>query len=437
MLQALSLAFVLSTAPVGGRFDGDHDHFLGDHRNCGREFEAFLEYKQAQDQKKPDEKKQEDKRTEAQKKADEKAEKEQKKLEEDIAGDKKMGKEAADYYDKQYKPTKNLESQRRVEEIGERLAITANANPYPVLWGDKRHAEFDYKFKVVDSADINAFSLPGGYIYVFQGLVDFAQSDDELAGVLAHEICHASQRHVATLQREQSKMSSIQIPLILAGILTGGATSAIMATSAGSLVNTAMTSGWSIKAETSADKGGYELMVATGYDATGMLTFMERLQVQLSLPERAMDLGIYRTHPPSKERADRIERYMKDDLIPIRRSKVTLEFRVHSKDDDQGRTTLYFGRRKIMIIGGENAKERSKELSKKLNDFLDVVPEMFEVTTGDNGVIFGKNRTLITLLDTDATANGTTLEKLQNDVAKSLRSSIFSLAYHIWDSRGG
>jgi beta-barrel assembly-enhancing protease len=437
MLQALTLAFVLQTAPAGKIFECLHSDHLSHHRECGKEFEEFLAFKRSQEGESQDDKKQDDKRTDAQKKADEKAEKDRLRFEEEVANDKKMGKEAADYYDKQYKPTKNLESQRRVEEIGERLAITANANPYPVLWGDKRHAEFDYKFKVVDSADINAFSLPGGYIYVFQGLVDFAQSDEELAGVLAHEICHASQRHVATLQREQSRMSSIQIPLILAGILTGGATSAIMATSAGSLVTTAMTSGWSIKAETSADKGGYELMVATGYDATGMLTFMERLQVQLSMPERAMDLGIYRTHPPSKERADKIERYMRDDLIPIRRSKVTLEFRVHSKDDEQGKLALYFGRRKLMNVGGENPKERAKDFAKKLNDFLDVVPEMFEVTTGENGIIFGKNRTLIKLSEADAAANSMNLEKLQTDVAKALRSSIFSLAYHIWDSRGG
>lgn len=474
MFQALSLALLIQTAPLheDKHLDGLHGGSVCvDHRECGKEFAAFLAYREAQiragshefcdhdhdhdhweletksltrqearkqdDKKDPTKDTKEDKRTEAQKKADEKAEKERIRFEEEVANDKKMGKEAADYYDKQFKPTKNLESQRRVEEIGEKLAITANANAYPVLWGDKRHVELDYKFKVVDSTDVNAFSLPGGYIYVFQGLVDFAQSDEELAGVLAHEICHASQRHVATLQKEQSKMSAIQIPLILAGILTGGATTAMVAGTAGNLLTTAVTSGWSVRAESSADKGGYELMVATGYDATGMLTFMERLQVQLSMAERSTDLGIYRTHPPSKDRADKIERYMKEDLIPIRRSRVTMEFRVHSKVDDQGKTLLYFGRKKIMAVGGEQPKDRAKELASKLNDFLDGVPEMFEVTTGENGVIFGKNRTLIRLNDADAAANGTNLEKLQNDVSKMLRTSIFSLAYHIWDSRGG
>jgi beta-barrel assembly-enhancing protease len=427
MLSNLALALVLGSTPHLGVaktwcMDGSHWHAT-----------SPLSMLQASQTSQTTE----DKRTEAQKKADAKAERELKKLEEDILSDKKMGKEAADYYDREYKPTKDTAAQKRVEDIGERLALIVNANEFPVLWGDKRHSEFEYKFKVVDNPDVNAFSLPGGYIYVYQGLVDFAQSDEELAGVLAHEICHASQRHVATLQKEQAKMSTIQIPLILVGILTGGASSALAASTAGNLVGTAVTNGWSMKAETSADAGGYELMVAAGYDPTGMLTFMERLQVQQSIIERTVDLGIFRTHPPSKERADRIERFMRKDSLEIRRSRVTIEFRVLPKEISENKVDLYFGKKKLFSVGGDHPRERAKELAKKLNEFLDSVPELFEVTTGENGVIFGRSKTLITLTEQDAAANNVSLEKLQNDASKAIRSSIFNLAYHIWDSRGG
>ena len=351
-------------------------------------------------------------------------------FEKEVDNDKKIGKEAADQYDKEYHPTKDTESQKRVEEIGAKLALIANANAFDLSWGDRRHSEFEYKFKVVDSKDVNAFSLPGGYIYVFQGLVDFVQSDDELAGVIAHEISHASQRHVATMQKEQEKFNAIQIPLILASIFTHSVTGLQGA----GLLGTATTNGWSVKAETSADYGGVQLMVAGGYDATGMLTFMERLQAKEGVVEKGVDLGILRTHPPSRLRAEKIEEYMKKNLIAIRRSLVALDFRANSKASDQGQITLYFGKRRLFTLG-EGGNDRALALTRSLNTFFDRVPEMYEVTTGDEGVIFAKNQTLITMTPADAKANNMELEQLQNSVAKAIRSSIFSLAYHIWEGR--
>ena len=358
--------------------------------------------------------------------------KEQEKLEKDIEDDKKIGKEASDYYDRALKPTKKAESQQRVEDIGAKLALISNANGFESTWGDKRRAEFEYKFKVVESKDINAFSLPGGYIYVYQGLVDFTQSDDELAGVLAHEICHASQRHIAWMRREQEKMSVIQIPLILASIFSKGADGGAGAT-AGQLLGTAMTNGWSVKAETSADFGGVQLVIAGGYDATGMLTFMERLQAKEGVLTDSIDLGIMRTHPPSKVRADRIEAYMNKNLIPVRRSLVSADFRVNNQVSATGSNVLFFGKRKLFTVGG--SIDRATETLTKLNLFFDRVPEMYDVTTGEDGVIYAKNRVLVTITPEDAKANSMELEQLQNAVAKSIRSSLFSLAYRIWEGR--
>lgn len=355
--------------------------------------------------------------------------KEQERFEKELEDDKKVGKEASDYYDRTLKPTKDTAAQQRVEEIGAKLALIANANAFDLSWGDKRHAEFEYKFKVVESKDINAFSLPGGYIYIYQGLIDFTQSDDELAGVIAHEICHASQRHVAWMRREQEKMSAIQIPLILASIFSKSGEG--LATS--QLLGTATTNGWSVKAETSADFGGVQLTVAGGYDATGMLTFMERLQAKEGVLSDSIDLGILRTHPPSKVRADKIEAYMNKNLIPIRRSLVSADFRVNNRVSPTGENVLYFGKRKLFTLSG-NA-DRAADMQKKLNTFFDRVPEMYEVTTGDDGVIYAKNRALITVTPEDAKANAMELEQLQNAVAKAIRSSIFTLAYHIWEGR--
>ena len=354
-------------------------------------------------------------------------------FERELDEDRRIGKEAAEYYDQQFKPSKDPANQKRVEEIAAKLALVANTHSaFKTLWGEKRPFTLEYKFKVVDSKDINAFSLPGGYIYIYDGLVKFAQSDDELAGVLAHEICHASQRHLAYMQKEQAKLGAVQIPLIIASILTGSNAGAM----AGSLIGTAVTNGWSVKAEESADNGGVQLMIATGYNPTAMITFMERLQMEQGTMEKVIDLGIFRTHPPSRKRADTIESFMKSNAIPIRRSAVTASFRVTASEFKPGTYLLKFGERKLFAVGGDNPKARAAAISKVLNEFFDTVPEMYEITIGDQGEVFGRNRLLVRFDEDDAEVNATTVQKMQEDASKALRSCAFSLAYHIWEGRG-
>jgi hypothetical protein len=285
---------------------------------------------------------------------------------------------------------------------------------------------------VVDDKDINAFSLPGGYIYVFQGLVEFCQSDDELAGVLSHEIMHAQQRHVHHIRREQEKLAPIQIPLILATIFSGDGTGA----AAGSLLGTAVTNGWGQKAEFSADLAGAQLMIAAGYNATGLITFMERLQMQQGALSRINDDGIFRTHPPSRARADMIEGYLRSEKIPISRSAVAHSFRVQAGADDEG-IAIFFGQKKLLNLSEASTVDRLNIATTSINRFLDSVPDMFEVKVGPDGHIYGRDQLLILLTERDAEANGTTLAKLQEITQRNIRACIFSLAWHIWEGRRG
>src|SRR6202043_1532595 len=104
-----------------------------------------------------------------------------------ITDDEALGKKFAAQVDKDYKQTDDLKMQARLERIGNELAAIANAHHLIATWGDKRFTPFHYHFKVIKGSDVNAFSLPGGYIYVFEGLVTYVESDDELAGVVGHE----------------------------------------------------------------------------------------------------------------------------------------------------------------------------------------------------------------------------------------------------------
>lgn len=112
------------------------------------------------------------------------------------------------------------------------------------------------------------------------------------------------------------------------------------------------------------------------------------------------------------------------------------DFRANYVAEDSGEITLYFGKRNLFKLGGSGKLDRAKVLVKTLNEYFDRVPEMYEVTAGQDGAIFAKNRTLITLTSADADANSMTLTALQEHAAKRIRASLFTLAYHIWEGRG-
>ena len=100
-----------------------------------------------------------------------------------------------------------------------------------------RRVPFEFSFKVLDTAkEVNAFSLPGGPIYVTKGLLNYATSDHELAAVLAHECTHATFHHMEQLLRKQKKLSSAQLLGLLATIAVGVAGGGAAAGAAGNLL---------------------------------------------------------------------------------------------------------------------------------------------------------------------------------------------------------
>jgi predicted Zn-dependent protease len=348
----------------------------------------------------------------------------------DIDNDIKLGKEYSAEVDKETKPSEDKALVERVQRIGNELAEIANAIPITSLWGDKRMSKFPYLFKVIQGKDVNAFSLPGGTIYVYEGLVKYVESDDELAGVLSHEISHASLRHVATLQREQSKLSIIQLPLLLLTLLSGRP-EALMT---GSLISNAIGSGWSVNAEKAADYGGFQYMVRSRYNPTGLLTFMERLaRDEKSGPQ--IDYGIYRTHPPGRERAESLESVMRTNNIPIRRSVVTTSFRTSVEPGENGNVNLLFGKRPLFALAGSDAIARGDDATVKLNTFFDSQPQLYEVVVTDDGWIMGRRQALARVTPEDAAASKQSFDDYRANVLKQLRASIFSLSYRIWYSR--
>ncbi|NYE26053.1 M48 family metalloprotease [Pigmentiphaga litoralis] len=155
----------------------------------------------------------------------------------------------------------------------------------------------------VRDASVNAFAMPGGFIGINAGLVVAAQSESELAGVMAHEIGHVVQRHVARGLVQQKQTSIIMVAALLAALVAARGNSqapeAAMAFGQAAAIDAQL--GFSREAEREADRTGFQMLSASGYDVNGMATFFGRLMALSSVNERT-STSFTRTHPLSIER---------------------------------------------------------------------------------------------------------------------------------------
>ncbi|HEY3782295.1 MAG TPA: M48 family metalloprotease [Fimbriimonadaceae bacterium] len=348
----------------------------------------------------------------------------------DLKHDVVEGKKAAADAIKFFGVSTNMAYQERVERIGQQIAHIANHTHVTALWGDTRHNVYHYRYTVLKGDDVNAFSIPGGYIFVFEGLMKFVESDDELAGVLGHETSHAAFRHVAIMEARQNKEMYLQIPAIVASILSHS-----MAPMVGtSLALQGTESGWSINAEKAADFGGFQFLEKSGkYNPVAMLTFMERLNRQDHAIDSIVKNTIIQDHPITKERVDAFEDDLRNAGIPIERSKASPTFRVLLTDCPDGTVDATLNSRKIYKFGGPDAKVRAAAIAEKLNHFYDEVPQAYDLSARNDPYAIGyKTDVLFTVLPEDAAANKMTQDKLVEDTVGAMKKSLIDLGYRVW-----
>ncbi len=155
--------------------------------------------------------------------------------------------------------------------------------------------EFAWEVKLLDDADIlNAFVTPGGYIYIYTGLIKYLESEDQLAGVLAHEIAHADLRHAS---RQMSQKNSVSTVLAVAGGATG---TGFLTDIGASLVSLKFSRSF----EKEADRMAIRLLCATNYQADGLAGFFEKLESNGTnrLP------AFLSTHPNPGKRVEKIKK---------------------------------------------------------------------------------------------------------------------------------
>src|SRR5262249_54037654 len=159
-----------------------------------------------------------------------------------------------------------------------------------------------YQFKVIDSPDVNAFALPGGFIYVNRGLIEASTSESELAGCLAHEVNHVVARHSAS-QIQRAKMAQIGTDLL--GSVAGGGLKGQIGQIATQMVEQGAFMKFSRDHEREADRLGAKTMYDAGYDPEGMISLFEKLQQLQKTNPNSVD-KFFASHPSPAERIDNV-----------------------------------------------------------------------------------------------------------------------------------
>ena len=190
------------------------------------------------------------------------------------------------------------------QQINAQLPIVSDpeANRYINVLGDQiasktSRADLDWHFYIVDSKEVNAFAVPGGYVYVNRGLIERTSNMDELAGVLGHEIGHVVRRHsIKQMEKEQGA----NVGVTLACVLTNICNSQV----AGALINvggTAVFARFSRQDEAEADQEAVTNTIRAGISPRGIVTMFQKLIDERKSHPSAVE-GFFATHPLEEDR---------------------------------------------------------------------------------------------------------------------------------------
>jgi len=354
------------------------------------------------------------------------------KKEVDIDAEKKLGQQAVAEVDPTLKFITDEKYVNRVKKIGEKLAAVAKKDKITATYGSAELADFDYVFKVVDDKDVNAMSLPGGYVYVNKGLLDKIESDDELAGVIAHEIAHIAHHHMVFLLKKEGQYNKILFA-ILAAAMIGKASGPDMQNVlyGARLFEIAKLNAYSQEAEDDADRTAIEYMIKANYNPVGLLTFMEKLARDQAY--EAVDPGIFRTHPVTKNRANNIIAELKKRGITINRRAVSSGAIAIIRDTEvkgQKIAEVVVDNRVILRpanLPGSSSVERAKTITDTLNRQLDKNPEFRDVKLSHDGTgVYIKDVLIVNINDEDAELAGLTKEALALKVKEAIQAVFLS-----------
>ena len=228
-----------------------------------------------------------------------------------------------------------------INEVGNKVAAQTNEGNH------------DFTFFVIEDHRINAFALPGGYIGVHTGLLEATRSEDELAGVLAHEIAHVTQRHIARAIHASSRQSILSTAIMLGAILAGVAGGGSDVMQAGMVVAQGTAAQQQINFtrsnEHEADRVGIAALADAGFDPYGMASFFDVMSRQNTRSPDERTPAFLMTHPvtttriaEARDRARSYPHVRSDDSISYGIAKVRL---IVDRFETSAEAVTYFERR--------------------------------------------------------------------------------------------
>ncbi|MBF0549435.1 MAG: M48 family metalloprotease [Deltaproteobacteria bacterium] len=222
--------------------------------------------------------------------------------------EKELGKEFFLKVKEQVKFVNDQAVSNYVEKIGQNLVSTVENPP------------FEVQFYVIDDPGLNAFAAPGGYVFIFTGIILLSENESQLASVIAHELGHVVERHIAKRIEKSTKVNIASAIGMLAGLLIGGPVAgALMVGSMAANVQTQLM--YSRADEEEADFMGLTFMTAAGYNSAAMPEMMKRMGHETKWLGSSNVPTYLLTHPDTQDRMIYLSNYIKSKSYPVQLTK--------------------------------------------------------------------------------------------------------------------
>jgi len=233
---------------------------------------------------------------------------------------------------------------------------------------DEENEIADFRFKVLDDDMVNAFAMSDGHMYFFRGLVELTKTDDQLAGVVGHELTHVLHKH-------SKKIASESLPWMIGGIALAVVSREPAAALAGKMFAQAHAEAYGRKAEEDADQYGLHLMMRAGYDPIGMLQFFSFMKEEEKRNPHLFQ-NYFLVHPYAHDRIDSQKKILREMGYDVPDSVIRswLCSGIKAREEDGvNLVDIEFGNELIFTIAGHDAESleyRAKKITTTLDEII-------------------------------------------------------------------
>jgi predicted Zn-dependent protease len=326
-----------------------------------------------------------------------------------------------------------------VRELEKKFKLIEDSSELPRLAGIVRklrpatqRPQQGYELKVVDTKAINAFSLPGGFLYFTRGILEAVESDDELAAVAGHEMAHVCLAHSRKLMSRDEKYQRILGSLLVLSILSNaeGIDPGAIATVAGLVAQDALNH-YGREAEFEADQEAVLYLKESGaYNPVAVLTVVEGL-ARIEGSQANLDMGVFQTHPYGKQRVKAVTEELEALGIPIERRRVTRSLMAEAAQVvKEGREIgeLRLNGRLVFQPAAEaegaSPMARAEASAAMFNELLLEnlgLLEIMQMAEGDSVLIGARGETLVRITPEDAVFHGLEVAALAHQAMTAIR----------------